>query len=126
MGKKVKEETKVHSEEPPLIKDGQTIIGRLSPRDYWEWRTTLTEVELEKAKHSLVEQRFLAMQKDIEMAQVKRQLFFSSVLQQQKEDLGRVEKGAEDWRIALEARIGISLKGCIIDDVTFEVKQLED
>jgi hypothetical protein len=120
-------ETKnIQHDEPPLEKSGTKVVGKMSGKDYWEWRATLTEVDLEKEKTALTEHKFVSMQKDIEIAQLKRQIFIASMLEPQRVRFQKVKNDADEWRKALEARLGIELRGCIIDDVTFEVKTLEE
>ena len=113
-------------EEPPLEKVGQTFIGKLTPQDYWEWRTTFTEVEVERIKQLVAEQKLIVMQKDVEISQLKQRLFFLSAVKDSKDNFDRVKADADSWKKALEGRLGFVMQGCIIDDVTYEVRRLED
>ena len=126
MKAKNKVEKKIEAEETPLIKSGMDLIGQLSPRDYWEWRTTVTEVEVERLKASVAELKFQALQKDLENSQLKMQIFRLTALKDSSDQFKTVKTGADKWKESLEGRLGFKLSGCIIDDVTFEVKRLED
>lgn len=124
---KEKPETKLPEvEEPILEKVGQTVVGKLTPKDYWEWRTTITEVEVERLKVAVSEQKLIVMQKDIENLHLRQKLFMLTQFKDEKNHFETVKNDATNWKTALEERLGFKIHGCIIDDVTHEVRHLED
>ena len=124
MGTKKKEEKIV--EEPELIPPGMDVLGKLSGRDYWEWRTTFTEVEVETCKKTIVDLKLQLLQKDLELSQLRIHVYKLTTLKAAEDGLHFTKSEADKWISTLEGRLGFKLKGCIIDDVTFEVKRLED
>ena len=98
----------------------------LSPAEYWEWRTTIAELDV--ARHNLMkaELEFKLMQQEAEILNVRQQLFVRTRLQGAKDKYREFQNEYERYKLELEKTLGESLSGKVIDDVTFEVKPLPD
>lgn len=96
----------------------------LKPEEYWEWRTTITELHLaqEQDKSFILEHKYL--QKEAEMKAMQAQLFMRSRLQPTRDRLEGAKKEYERFKKVLEDRLGFSFDGKVIDEVTYELKDL--
>lgn len=102
-----------------------TVIGKLKPEQYWEWRTTISEMECAKHKNVSNELRWEMMLKDIEISKLKTAIYKNTV----EASRGMYDKAKEEYeamKTKIEKDLGISLSGAVIDDTTFEVKKLEE
>lgn len=104
--------------------DQNDKLPRLTPAEYWEWRTTIAEMETAKANHRCVEMEVKLLSKEAEILAVRTQLHRSAKLEGARKQ--SVDMQAEYARIkeALEGRLGVSLSGKVIDEITYEVKEL--
>lgn len=98
----------------------------LSAAQYWEWRTTIAE--LDSAKHKLIrcelEHKFLG--KEAEMLLLRAQLFSKTQFELARNTVHAAHAEYERFKKVLEESVGISLSGKVIDDVTFEIKTLPE
>jgi hypothetical protein len=98
----------------------------LTPVEYWEWRTTIAELNTEKQNYYKTEMEFKLLQKDAEIHAVRMQLFQRTRMDAVKDALRNAQAEYERFTGVLEKSLGQSLKNKVIDDVTFEVKELPD
>lgn len=100
------------------------ILGTLTPAEYWEWRTSVTE--LQKADFELkYKQCLLAMmEKDADIARL-RMAIYKQELVSFTDKVSSVKSDYDSYKKKLEDKLGYSLNNCVIDDVTFEVKKIE-
>lgn len=98
----------------------------LTPAEYWEWRTTIAELNCEKQNYYKTEMEFKLLQKDAEIHAVRMQLFQRTRMDAAKDALRNMQTEYERFTGVLEKSLGQSLKNKVIDDVTFEVKELPD
>lgn len=96
----------------------------LDAGQYWEWRTTIAELETAKvlAEKAALELKVLAL--ETEKLALRTELFKRS---QVKAAHDKVELSKREYDLTkkrLEDVLGVSLSGKMIDDVTFEVKDL--
>lgn len=101
-----------------------TILGTLTPEEYWEWRTTIAEWH--KAKQDLMSRqlRLGMMEKDVEIARLKIALNKRDI-QDFEGTVTPFKEEYEKTKVRLEKRLGCTLDGCVIND-SFEVIKLED
>lgn len=96
----------------------------LKPEMYWEWRCTINEMDLAKKECDVNYLKFEMMNKDLEIARLRTMLFKTGLgVLQEKANLAKNEY--EKMKAKIEAETGVSLNGCVIDDVTFEIKKLD-
>lgn len=102
------------------------IKTHLTAAQYWEWRNAITEMWLEKAKLEQKEQDVKLMQKDIEILQLKAKLFSGTVVAAHTKVADKAKESYFELKKKLETALGQSLDGKVIDDLTFEIKNLEE
>lgn len=98
---------------------------RLSPERYWEWRTTIEElksaqlnlqrVNLEKDNKSLIIQT-----KKLEMA------LFGKTVEKAKSEVEAAKAEYDRFKALIEDETGTDLNNKIIDDVTFEIRKIDN
>ena len=96
---------------------------KLTPAQYWMWRLTIEEMEHAKTKEKVFRQGLALQLKENENSQLKygiKTFKLESVTAQTK----AAKKEYDNFTASLETELGISLKGKIIDEITFEVKEL--
>lgn len=98
---------------------------RLKPEQYWEWRTSIAEMQLAEKDYKANQLQYGCILKDIEIAQLKANIYKNTTLNGSETKKKQLKEEYEKFRAKLESEIGMSLKNCTIDDVTFEIRQLE-
>lgn len=97
---------------------------KLTAAEYWEWRTTIAEMQ----KADVVLQKTLAeaqvLRKDAEIVAMKNQLFHKNQVQTAKDSLTNFKQEYDNMKKRLEDRLGFSLNGKMIDEFSFEVLDL--
>ena len=102
------------------------ILGTLTKDEYWEMRFHQSHIENKKLKTDVVNLKQQLLMKEILLLQSKVNNMKMDINQSLGEQL-IAKKEYEEIRKKISDRIGGDLKGCIIDDVTFEVtRDLED
>lgn len=104
----------------------EQIKTALSPGEYWEWRTTICELEIAKQKLLNVELQFKIMNKETEIHAVRQQLFQRTRMDAAKTELQGAHSEYERFKGVLEESLGQSLNNKVIDDITFEIRELPD
>lgn len=98
---------------------------KLSPEQYWEWRTTIAEMQTAEKELKLKGAQYEGQQKDLEIVRLKSALFRHTMMsadaafKQHQEEYKR-------FKAELEDSLGVSLDNKVIDEVTFEIKELPD
>ena len=117
---------KLLEEKPPQPPTPEEFaLPRLKPEQYWEWRTTIAEMQLAERDFRIGNMQAENMTKDLEILRLKLSLFKNNLdVLSSKRDAAKKEY--DDMKKKLEGQLKISLSGCVIDDITFEVKRLED
>jgi hypothetical protein len=98
----------------------------LTAAQYWEWRTTISEMNVAQEKFKTSQLEVKLLQKEAENLAVRTQLLISSRVRDAKEafEASRVEY--ERFKKFLEEATGTSLNNKVIDDITFEIKDIPD
>lgn len=97
----------------------------LKPEQYWKWRHCIEIMNHNNTKVKLGQLMMSFMDKDVEIQKLKLELYKLNrfkVLEEQAEDS---KKEYEALKKEIEQEIGQSLNNCVIDDNTFEVKNLD-
>jgi len=103
----------------------ETTTPKLSPEMYWEWRCTINEMNLAKKEFDVNYLKHEIMIKDLEISRLKSSLFKNTLVTlQDKVSLAKTEY--ENMKKRIEDTIKISLNGCMIDDISHEVKKLDE
>jgi len=99
---------------------------KLKPEEYWEWRTTISEMDNAKQKYLYAQLEFKLMQKEMENMAIRLQLFQKIRLENSKNDWELAQKEYDRYKNILEERHKSSLSNKVIDDVTYEIRELPD
>ena len=98
---------------------------KLTPVQYWKWRFFISEMQLADRDLNNGALKYEMMLKDQEIYRLKCALFKTSL--NSLEDARNIaKKNYEEVKAEIEKKLGVSLSGCTIDDITFEVKKLEE
>jgi hypothetical protein len=99
-------------------------MATLKPEHYWEWRTCIAEMQLaeSQAKSSVLQHEMMV--RDVEISRLKTAIFKMS-LESSKAKVDAAKRAYEEQKAKIEKEYGISLNNKVIDDITFEVKDLE-
>lgn len=97
---------------------------QLTPSEYWEWRTTIAEMEVARLKQRCVELELKFLQKDAELGAAKIEIFKRTRLETARLKLEDSRSEYNKFKENLEKIVGQSLNDKMIDDVTFEIKPL--
>lgn len=98
----------------------------LKPEEYWEWRTTIAEMDLAHEKLAKAHDQVIIAEKDLEIRQLKIKLYKLNELSNLKTSHENYKNEYELMKKKIEERIGISLNNKVISDETFEVKELPE
>jgi hypothetical protein len=102
----------------------ESITPKLTAVEYWEWRTTIAEMNASIEKKKASENAAKVLQKDVEVAQVKFQLHVATQVRATREEADSAKNEYFRFKRELETKLGISLNDKTIDDVTFEIRDL--
>jgi len=105
------------------IKDMQPA---LSPAQYWEWRTTVTELHLAQKDAEKSQAELKILHKEAELCAIRAQLFQSTRMEATKHGVTAAQKEYERYTKVLEDSLGLSLKNKIIDDITYEIRDVPE
>ena len=98
---------------------GNEVIATFSGDDYWEWRTTVEEMEHAKTKHDLMLMKLRLMEKDAKILTMEI-AFFKQRIKETGENKEFINEQYDVYKERLENKYGISLSECLIKD-TYEV-----
>lgn len=98
------------------------IKTALSPAQYWEWRTTISEREVAQEKLRTASLELNLLQKEAEVLAVRTQLFVRTRLELAKAEAGSAHAEYARFKGELEKDLGQSLNNKLIDDTTYEIR----
>lgn len=99
---------------------------KLTPAEYWHWRTCIAEMQLAESNYKNADLRHGQMLRDIEISRLHALMFQKVNMNQLDEQHTLCKREYEKCKSNLEESLGVSLNGCVIDDVDFSVKKLEE
>lgn len=99
-------------------------MAALTKEEYWEWRTTIAEMNTAKEKLTATHLQHQVLRRDAELLSVKAQLFKSTVIDAAQKESEEFRSEYDRFKAVLEERLGLSLSGKMIDDITLEVRDL--
>lgn len=102
------------------------IHPRLTAPEYWEWRSCIALLWLADEKLKNAEAELKLQRKEAELQQARMQLFSQVTVKARKTESDDQRKSYQELKQKLESRLGISMNGKVIDDVTFEVKTIAE
>lgn len=111
MAKKKKDDEITPSEHP-----------KLTYEQYWEWRTTIAELEIAKKSQEIANLTLTSAKKDAEIAALKAQVYSLSQIKNAETALKSAQDEYTNTKNRLEAILNVSLNDKIIDATTLEVR----
>lgn len=106
------------------LEKSSTETPTLTAAEYWEWRTTIAEMQKAEVHFKLTVAEAQVLRKEAEIAAMKIQLHSKSNVQSAKEALQSHKEEYTKTKSKLEQRLGFSLNGKMIDEYTYEVKDI--
>lgn len=103
---------------------GEKVRNKLTAEEYWEWRTTIAELQLAEEKLKTATQEIKLVEKDIGNLQLSAKLLIATNHRRAKDNQNEAKDEYEKFKKLIEERTGTSLNNKIIDDVNFEIKDL--
>lgn len=101
------------------------LRNKLTPAEYWEWRTTIADLEIAKEKMSKLVLELKLLQKEAEILNARQQLFQLTKLAAARENVKYAQHEYDRFKGELEKVVG-SLNDKMIDEFTFEIKDLPE
>jgi hypothetical protein len=100
-------------------------LPKLSHAQFYEWRLKIEEMQHAKVQSELLLQKMRGMEKDIEIQTLRLNIYKNSVKAAQELSKLKIDE-YQVHRDKLEKELGVSLKNVTIDEVTFEIRELEN
>lgn len=97
----------------------------ISPELYWEWRCTIEELKTAKVNEKRIHLEKELKQKELEIQKL-RLTMFKDIVSSARKGVTSAQNEYEKMKRKIEEQIGMSLNGCVIDDISYEVKKLEE
>lgn len=104
----------------------QNESKRLQPHEYWEWRCAIADMGTARKEKDLTEAQLIALRKDIEIASLKARLFELVQVETAKTKLENSTNAYNENKKKLEMVHQTNLSGKMIDEVTYEIKELQE
>jgi hypothetical protein len=101
-------------------------MKRLSPEEYWKWRAYIAELWNAESKERAGKHEMINLQIKAQLAHMESQLFFYKNLKKLTDEVSMAKSIYNELKVELEEKLGISLSNCVIDEVTHEIKKLEE
>lgn len=98
----------------------------LDASQYWEWRTTIAELETAKVLSQRTELELKIMALETEKLALRTELFKRIQVKLARDKVEAAKQEYDNTKARLEGSLGVSLSNKMIDDVTFEVKDLPE
>lgn len=98
--------------------------AKLTSEQYWNWRASVAELQTAKANYRASEFETRCLQLEAEIAQLKARIGLKIKLAEASAQIELHKEEYKRFKEKLEVEIGTSLSDKVIDDVTFEVKDL--
>jgi hypothetical protein len=102
------------------------VRNNLTAAEYWEWRTTIADLEIAKEKLLKTSLEYKLLQRDAEILHVRQQLFLSKNVETAKGVHKNAQTEYERFKAYLEKELGQTLSNKLIDEITYEVRDLPD
>lgn len=96
---------------------------KLKASQYWEWRTSIVEMEMADKNLKFAQLQHECMLKDLEIARL-RAAIFKTTTQTLEDKKNLAKEEYEKYKTKLEASLGMSLSNCVINE-NFEVNKLD-
>ena len=100
-------------------------IAKMTPAQYWEWRTTVEELEHSKTKGEMVMMEIKICDREAAVIDKERKLKVKKY-QDTTEKYDKIKTDYEGFKRKLEDELGINMNNTVICPYTFEIRKLTD
>jgi hypothetical protein len=100
-------------------------MSKMKAEQYWEWRTTIEEMEHSKTKLKNVRLEMALMERNVEILKLRNNMY-KEVVRNQEFEHKRIVDEYGKFIEKLEKEIGCSIRDKIIDPVTFQIMDEND
>ena len=100
-----------------------SVIAKMSPKDYWEWRCSLEEINSAKMTVVITQQKQKLMENEAELLKL-RALIYKQSVSAAIANAKKIEEDFQSYRKDLESTLGVSLEDCVVNELNYEVKKL--
>jgi hypothetical protein len=124
--KAVKKKKEIAIEDDPTIvktPGGLEVLGELTGEDYWRWRCTIEERVVAQQKQIVANQTVTLKEKDLTIGRHE----FANLKKAASDNKKTVDAAHQEYDKILSElgkKLGSSLKDCVIDPYTYEVRKL--
>lgn len=98
---------------------------QLTAQQFWEWREKIEEMRHAETQEKVAQLQLALMEKDAEIAKLKT-ILFKNTIKHHKDAIDLKKRQYEECKAEIEKGLGFSLNGKSIDEITFEIKDLEE
>ena len=109
---------------PRKMKEPVKKTLALTSEEYWQWRTTISEMNEAKEKMKCTGLESQVLQSSAELTQCKLQLHRATSVRNARDNYEAAKSEYHKYKSTLEERLGSTLSGKMIDEFSFEVKDL--
>lgn len=103
----------------------ETVLGKMSAEQYYKWRFSLSELKVKEINADKVALQHALMGKDQEIQKL-RVAMFGRQVEDAKSAYSAAKEEYQQALKQLEEDLGVMVRGNLVDEVTFEIKKLED
>ncbi len=103
----------------------KTNQNAMTPEQYYRWRLSAEQMNHAETKAKLVQTIHNSMDKELEIAKLKHNLH-REVVKAKYSEFDLAKKQYQEELANLEQTLGTSIKGKVIDEYTFEIKDIDE
>lgn len=103
----------------------ETILGKLKKADYLQWRVHIAEWQKSQKDLELYVEKGKVLESQLENLKLKIALHKKN-LNAKQNNVNEFKSEYENYRTHLENKLKIKLVNCVIDDITLEIKKIEE
>lgn len=97
----------------------------LEPVDFWIWKHYIAEMNAAGYEKKIIEMQYAIMLKELEMQKLRLQLLGQSVNDKESVKI-KAGEAYQEFRKSLETKYDVVLSSCIIDEISYEIKKIEE
>lgn len=101
-------------------------VKKLTPEQFWKWSNYIESMHHAETKLKCSQLMMNNMEKDVELQKLRNVVFRQQQVKSSEEKLSLKKAEYEEIKAQIEKELGLSLNGCVIDEVTFEVKKIDE
>lgn len=104
------------------IDDG---VKKLSGEQFWKWSSSIEAMHHAETRLKCMQLMLNNMERELEIQKLRSVIFKAQQVKSAEEGVQLKKQHYEELKVEFEKELGMSLNGCVIDEVTFEVKKID-